>query len=282
MRSGDYAMGSQRKILQWNMGCGPFASVKATVAISRLQVLRDLLVEQVPSLVALQEAPQPASATLRKAGFSTYGSGGLLLGMRNADWKKGRAILRQTKILTVEVQLAPQRFLLISDVHLLSRQYSQQLRRDNEALAAVKAISNLRVQYVNRMCGEIIVGDFNLTPHDGIMMMDEGFYANRSRTYVETMARKSVLPMKPMYNPAWHIYGRAEEPLGSLYDTNPIDGPWLVFDQVLMSADLIGSTSHEVIVVTSTTGTGLLSSGVKRPDKETGSDHLPLISTFTV
>jgi hypothetical protein len=276
-------MTERRSILQWNMGCGALTDVTPSVMDSRLRILRSLLSEHMPSIVALQEAPTETSALLRLAGFAAYDSGALLLGMRNTDWTKGRTVLRQTRVFTVEVQLAAERTLLVSDVHLRSRRNSQQLDRENGALAVLTAIRDLRGKYVNRVCSEIIVGDFNLNPHDGIMMMSEGFYANRSKAFVRNRAKNSVAPKRPMYNPAWHIYGRAEEPLGSLYSTTPYDGPWLVFDQVLMSADLIGADSCEIAVVTDANGVSLLSASVvKLPDKRAGSDHLPLVSTFVV
>lgn len=276
-------MTKQRNILQWNMGCSRLASVKSNVIDARLLTLKNLLGERSPSVVALQEAPQQATTLLQQGGFTVYGSGELLLGMRNCDWKKGQTVLQQSRVLTVEVQLTTQRILLVSNVHLLSRQHSEQLDREDAAREILTALVAQRVKYVNQVCGEIIVGDFNLNPHDGVMMMKNGFFSNRSRTFVKKMAKKSVLPKKPLYNPSWHIYGRAEEPLGSLYDTNPGDGPWLVFDQILMSADLIDAGSHEVVLVTGTKGVGLLTAPpVKRPDKAIGSDHLPLVSKFCV
>lgn len=276
-------MTKQRNILQWNMGCGKRASVKSNAIDARLMTLKNLLGERIPSVVALQESPQKAASLLQQGGFTIYDSGELLLGMRNTDWTKGRTVLQQSKVLTVEIQLPTQRILLVSNVHLLSRQHSEQQDRENAAHEILNAIEAQRVKYANRVCGEIIVGDFNLNPHDGVMMMENGFFANRSKTFVKRMAIKSVLPKRPFYNPAWHIYGRAEAPLGSLYDTNPWDGPWLVFDQILMSADLIGTGSHDVAVVTCTNGVDLLTaSQVKRPDIAIGSDHLPLVSKFSV
>lgn len=257
--------------------------MKASVIDARIQTLKNLLGERIPSVVALQEAPQDADALLQQSGFTVYGSGELLLGMRNTDWTKGRPILQQSRVLTVEIQLPTQRILLVSNVHLLSRQHSEQQDRENAAHEILNAIEAQRVKYANRVFGEIIVGDFNLNPHDGVMMMKNGFFANRSKTFVKRMAVKSVLPKRPFYNPAWHIYGRTEEPLGSIYGTNPWDGPWLVFDQILMSADLIGTGSHDVVVVTCANGVGLLTAPpVKRPDKAIGSDHLPLVSSFSV
>lgn len=113
--------------------------------------------------------------------------------------------------------------------------------------------------------------------------MTEVVKSQRVSECMRQMAKNSVPPTRPLYKPGWQLYGRSKEPLGSLYDTSPVDGPWLVFDQVLISADLIGDESHDVVLVTEANGVGLLTmSIVKRPDKTTGSDHLPLVSKFII
>lgn len=264
------------------MGCGALTKVAAGVTVSRTDVLRGIVLERQPSIVALQEAPASAKGVLQASGFSVHTVGCLALGLRCTDWMAGLAVISQERLLAVEVPLTSGHVLLICDVHLTSRVRSQQIGREEAARAVAAEIQTRRKVYAGQKCSELVVGDFNLNPHDIVMMQPSGFFANRSKTYVAKTSQKVVLPKKPLYNPSWHIYGRSDEPLGSIYSTSADDGPWLVFDQLLMSSDLVGTGSHNLAVVTTCSGIDLLSRDVRQPVAAVGSDHLPLVGEIVV
>jgi len=67
------------------MGCSELSKVTSTVITSRVEILRDLITENKPSIIALQETPDKTSDLLQNTGFSVYRSGTLLLGLLNSD-----------------------------------------------------------------------------------------------------------------------------------------------------------------------------------------------------
>lgn len=132
----------------------------------------------------------------------------------------------------------------------------------------------------------IICGDFNMNPFESGIVGAEGFHAVMDR---RVAARKSRVVLgeerRFFYNPMWSYFGDASEgPSGTYYygGSNQVTYFWNMFDQLLLRPDLLERFSKgDVSILTETESANLLSD--KRiPDREFGSDHLPLLFSINL
>jgi exonuclease III len=171
-------------------------------------------------------------------------------------------------------------FLLIG-AHLQSR-----LRQDTQdQLVAGPRLRDF-VERAEEQVGHrrtILIGDLNMNPFDGAVVAADGLHAVMSRAVAAQMTRTvQEEERRFFYNPMWNHFGdRGPSPPGTYYyrDNGQIVMFWNIFDQVLLRPELLEFFEDEdVVVVTQIAGKPLLRPN-GRPNRDVGSDHLPIVLT---
>ena len=274
-------------ILQWNMGV--YKPGKKTAVEDRLVlVLQELIREHQPDLIALQEVPYAkAEPILRGAGYelsspkqrvatawklSSWGAAASLA----IDYERATAVE-----LTWQVPHKVGLQILVCNVHLPSLLYGGKDNPLKDLNLLADEIKDFRTR--NTQAAEIILGDFNLEPHESDLRNDTMLHGNASLQFVAEREQKRVPghKLRHLYNPAWRLYGAIEAPYGTIYHSSaPKGGPWFVFDQAFFSAELV-SKPAQIELVKQVGTIPLLSKRVSQPNPEQGSDHLPIVWTVT-
>lgn len=295
-------------ILQWNMGIyrpkraagkAPTAAQAAKMAQDEVRLaamLTDLIAEHKPVLIALQEAPAAAvQPLLVTAGYSLeVNSLNLVTAWKNAVWSGTvSTTVKYYRMLGLEMQLLTKtqktHKVLVCNLHLSSRLHGgaedpvHDLETVADELKKYRA-TNLHVE-------EIILGDFNLEPHQEELQKRTVLHGNRSLNFVaeQEAKRPDYERYRILYNPAWRLYGTEAPPHGSLYFTKgkgKRGGPWFVLDQAFFSSGLVSRPAKvqlltNVICANTQAVRSLLSKKVNQPDCKIGSDHLPIVWTVT-
>jgi hypothetical protein len=124
----------------------------------------------------------------------------------------------------------------------------------------------------------LIIGDFNMNSYDPGMLGCGAFHAVPSRRVAARGSRKvSGSDYRLFYNPMWSFFGdlHASPPGTYYYDKGqPIAPFWNVFDQVLVSPELLDSFDATSLQVLSMAGSQGLVNGAGLPCV---SDHLPIV-----
>ena len=128
-----------------------------------------------------------------------------------------------------------------------------------------------------------MVGDLNLNPFDRGVVQTTGFHAMMSKRQAVEMSRTVQGRSYPFfYNPMWgHLGDRTPGPPGTFYyrDSVPLSYDWNTFDQVLLRPAVL-ELMDEVVAVLDRCGEQSLLDDKGRPDRQVGSDHLPLLVTL--
>jgi hypothetical protein len=170
------------------------------------------------------------------------------------------------------------------NIHLPSRMHAQDEDIREAAKSLMHFVRDRRMRSNTGPRPELIAGDFNLSPYDSALLVETGFNASRSLVWARSRPSYTSWPDLVMYNPSWEILGRRDPPQGTFYATSSFDKPWYVFDQVLMSPDLVPDNGDVQIGLIEQVDTTPLCSKtqVRKPNGKTGSDHLPVTSIFRV
>lgn len=130
----------------------------------------------------------------------------------------------------------------------------------------------------------IIVGDFNANPFEELIT-DAGYiHAIHDATIVEDKKSRIVYARERQmfYNPMWNFLGDFHEPKGTYYsDAGKAEKfYWNIFDQVILSADVIKAFSKESLaIITKDTNISFVKEN-DQPDSDAYSDHLPIYFTI--
>lgn len=260
-------------ILVWNLGFN--TTTDGPTGASRRQLLSHLIDDLKPSIVALQEAPP----RLRVQGRLKRepGPGKLFTGFDPAIWQRTerREFLRRAVGLGL-VHRRSGREIFFWNLHLPSL-----LNGNTPPSQRAYVRDRFKPEFESaRKAGrpDVLVGDFNLSPYDEVLMAPGGFWANRSLHDTIEYARSAVIPKLPLFNPSWELLGNHSAPCGTYYLAQRLDGegPWHVIDQALMSPELAIPGSSHVRLISSVRTTSLCGGdSVRVPLKDVGSDHLP-------
>lgn len=277
---------SERKIIQWNIGLPAKAKYDQTKEKSRLRVLRALLTTYKPSIVALQEANDKVRDLVSSKGYQVERNKELVTGFNKNDWflnsipntSSDRALILLLKSTSGTTDL------ILTNIHLPSRLHLDKDQQADRAFDVINDIKNLRLQQYN--FEEVIIGDFNFNPYESCMVLKNGFYSNRSFDYVIMKSKKEVSPFKPLFNPSWFFFGSGTGAQGSYYNTNGSEAPWYIFDQILLSENLVLKKSKKLQppkLITKVRQHELIKGSPSyKPDDSVGSDHLPILTKFIV
>jgi endonuclease/exonuclease/phosphatase family metal-dependent hydrolase len=131
----------------------------------------------------------------------------------------------------------------------------------------------------------VMLGDFNANPFDAEVCGSEGIFALRDR---EDARKKWASPLvvlgetqRPVFNPMWSLLPeRSKRPKGSLQHDHMQMLRWRLYDQILVSPDLLDQIREMPEILPEIAGRGLLTAD-GNPD-ESISDHLPVQLRVTI
>lgn len=165
--------------------------------------------------------------------------------------------------------------------HLLSKLRTDQADLDAEAVNIATIIRDQEEK--RRHSRTILIGDLNMNPFDRGVSQASGFHAVMSKSQVASRKRKVQGREYPFfYNPMWgHLGDRTPGPPGTYYyrDAAQLSYDWNTFDQVLLRPEVLDVANEDVAILDRCLNTSLLDAN-GRPDREVGSDHLPLLLTL--
>lgn len=164
-------------------------------------------------------------------------------------------------------------------LHLPSRLYY-----DAESLTSYcKYISDeLRLRHeIHNKDRVILIGDFNLNPFDHAVVDVTKFNAclysdvinakNSSRSFIGNKTRF-------LYNPMMRVFKNSTVHGTYFYDgSDSVNYYWNIFDQFLVSSDLIDKIDFVTTKIVDSHPSGTLLDHRQRPDSKNKSDHLPLL-----
>lgn len=267
------------------MGCTTRSTgIKAdpAIAVRRLGLLKEMMLALQPSIVTLQEAPLILSSSDLPGGFEVEkGSHQVVTAFNSSRWILHGRDDACDRLLALRLDHVNNRLKLWQmNLHVPVLWADPEKRRSFIRFDLRRAIDRLRGQFSDRH--ELIVGDFNLSPHDVALIGREGLNANRSLEWTRGQFSPNEVVDRPLFNPTWGLYGLAKPPLGTFYLSRvDSDGPWVVVDQALMSADLAEDGRSHVKILDKIGTTDLCrNSRVRAPNEDTGSDHLPIAVEF--
>lgn len=126
----------------------------------------------------------------------------------------------------------------------------------------------------------IIIGDLNSNPYDPELLGTNAFNAVLFKDVINAQEYISFEQkrFRRLYNPIIHYISEDTKMYGSIYNTNSSNSPiWHCFDQILVTKPLINSIQN-LAYLKEIGSTTLMA---QRKPKESISDHLPLLVTFS-
>lgn len=131
----------------------------------------------------------------------------------------------------------------------------------------------------------IIFGDFNMNPFEEGMISSEAFHALNSKLITSKIQREVYGEKRYyFYNPTWFLYAKSHnEIIGSYYynSSDFINLFWNMFDQVIISPDLINNFNFDTFkIIEKTILRNLCKNG--KPNEVIYSDHLPIFFEFNL
>lgn len=131
----------------------------------------------------------------------------------------------------------------------------------------------------------IVLGDFNANPFDAEVCGSAGLFALRDRAEARQERASPLLALgekqRPLYNPMWSLLTEsATRPGGTHVHNAELMLRWRLYDQILMSPDLIDAIQDPPEIRTEIAGQSLLT--VHGNPDESISDHLPIQVRVTI
>ncbi len=180
--------------------------------------------------------------------------------------------------LSVRVFQYEHREVLLALLHISSKLHA---RETSQLLESVDIVDTLRMIEEERGHRRtIVVGDFNMNPFEDGLVASRGFNAVSTRRRAAKGARIVQGRTHPLfYNPMWNLFGdETPGPAGTFFrsvsEHAGID--WNMFDQVLVSPELLPKFSRALQILTRAGDQDLLTRH-GRPNQRTASDHLPIL-----
>ncbi|WP_437659775.1 hypothetical protein [Sorangium sp. So ce1182] len=266
------------------MGIHHAPELPERVRLSRLAVLEALIARYAPSFVAIQEAPDDLGRDLDPRYQVISGLGGITTAVLQPAWQvRDHRTMEGWRGLVVKVDpLAGGLGLWLWNLHQPILFKDSEERRTLLRCEPRDDLRRFRARDPGR--GEIVLGDFNLEPHDLAMVGRDGFYARAFREWVLSRASQQDIVYRALYNatPTPSASQGDDPPYGSYYRDKSKDGagPWSRPDQALISAEVLRCGDPRVTLLSRAGGTDLCAGAHRRPDPKVGSDHLPLLIEF--
>lgn len=168
---------------------------------------------------------------------------------------------------------------LISGVHLQSNMKSGNSEREVVAGQFMLALNEAQEETDNKKC--VITGDFNANPFEDVMLKVNCFNSLPYADLVEKKRKRGAFETdyQMFYNPMWNFLGDLKIPNSTYhYDSGgAIDFYKNIYDQVIVSAEIVDKLDKKKVKIITETSTGKLLGKNESPDKQKYSDHLPII-----
>lgn len=171
---------------------------------------------------------------------------------------------------------------LLTAVHMPSKLHFSEKSQISECINLANAIREVEEKLGHRKT--VLVGDFNMNPFEYGVIAANGLHAVMTKDI--TLRRERMVQDKPypfFYNPMWGHWGDANEtPAGTYYYEKAEHDVyfWNLFDQVMLRPDVLPFFRNDDLkILTACSGKSLMTDkGL--PDKDGGSDHLPILFTL--
>lgn len=188
------------------------------------------------------------------------------------------ARIESSRISIHSLQLPDRKPILVAAAHLPSKQDFSDDSQIFESVHLARLIENAERDEGHQRT--ILIGDLNMNPFEsGMVAASGGLHAVMSRRVAARQTRTvQKEPYKFFYNPMWSHFGDRADAAGTYYyeSGEPLCYFWNIFDQVLLRPELLRGFRHEQVrIVTQIKGVSLLKDGC--PDRDTASDHLPVV-----
>lgn len=169
--------------------------------------------------------------------------------------------------------------LLIIAAHLHSKLYKNNQDQEQLTRAFSEQIRNLELAQSTKRT--VIIGDMNMNPFEDALCASDGLNGVRNKSIAKLVRRKyQGKYYEYFYNPSWRLL---QNDGTYYYEANHItEHRWNVFDQILIRPDLIDEFDDKELKILTTIGSHSLTKTNGKPDKNTYSDHLPLIATLRI
>lgn len=189
---------------------------------------------------------------------------------------------QRTTIQSIKLPLRPQ--LLLGAVHFPSQLHSTVADLHSESSVFMNEIIQAEMQVCHK--NTIVVGDFNMNPFDSGMVAASGMNAVMTRR----VAQKGFRTIRGrqfdfFYNPMWGHFGDREKNLGGTYYYDKgdyINYYWNMFDQVLFRSDILRYFNDQEVEILTSDGENTFLNSNKIPDKNSLSDHLPILFSLNI
>ena len=180
------------------------------------------------------------------------------------------------------------------EIILCVAHWPSKLHRSDESQTLAATVYSSRIRRIEKKARHdrtIVVGDLNLNPFDAGMVGAEGLNASMSRHVALKETRGVDGEDYPFfYNPMWSHFGDSthethppgsseHEPPGTCY-YKPAESRWYywnMFDQVLLRPALLPFFRNRDLLIVVGDGTHSLLTKEGIPDRESFSDHLPIL-----
>jgi exonuclease III len=254
-----------------------------TKEVANLDRIADILNDRQPDFIFLSEIKRDViennSALLKNLGYEYFENPGC----------KRVAIIKKSS-LQVELKMQNYYYTAVKEssfgIHIISLHLPSQMFQHMKALKEfIRDFRNtIDIEIGSSLEKKIIViGDFNINPHEDPMIDFDGFLATNS-----VKSRHTIKHLKKIrttyYNPTWQLYSRKHfpgtkafnRPSGSSYDI--LEHHFL--DQVVISQYLLSNISNDSIEVIEKTKNFIFFDDAN--NSIVGSDHLPLLYQFKI
>ena len=153
---------------------------------------------------------------------------------------------------------------------------------DSQALECTRLAQDIQTAEKNAGHQDtVLVGDLNMNPFETGIVSAAGIHAVMDRRIAEREARVVQGRRYPFfYNPMWGLFGDGTRgPAGTFYHPRSEHKVyfWNMFDQVLIRPSLLNRFQMDDLAIITHTGVHSLLKESGIPDREVGSDHLPIL-----
>lgn len=246
------------------------------------QIIKDLIIDLDPTIVALAEYEDDEEALLRSLdalGKYYYSLEKIACNRINIITKyKPEKIEHFSDADHYTIKRFPYKRegQLVVFLHFPSKMYTQPGGCVARSVRLKNAI--LKDKDKSKISNIVVMGDFNMNPFEEGMVIADGFHAVSSRKIAEIEKRCVGGENQDIfYNPMWNMFGDNNTPVGTYYYKNSQDLCyfWNIFDQVIISSALIPYFRNDKLkIINNVNGNDLTNS--KGIPNENISDHFPL------
>lgn len=173
--------------------------------------------------------------------------------------------------------------ILLAALHFQSKQNWSGIGQALETTEVSRVVSDAEEIASHRRT--ILFGDFNMHPFEEGMVAASGLNGVMSRERAKKNHRTVNGRLHHFfYNPMWNFLGDSEIPYGSLYypDSEQVNYYWGFLDQVLVRPDLLDKFDNNDLKVLVSDGENSLLTSNNIPNKNTYSDHLPILFSVEI